>query len=525
MKPNFSLFSSLAVALVVTSLPVDQAGADWNQWRGPNRNGISEDKTPISVEWPEELAPVWKSEPIPSDHDGGHSSCVVAGGKVYMTVVWHKDVPTETRTFGGPRALSKLGYRGGDLSDKQKAALEKATYERDLRLRGSALEEWSKKWVDDNLSEEQKLRLGSWCISRIRTGKSAVPLKVLDALNAKKKHIFQNEKEMEDWLAEQGWDEAVLEKIRDAVPSTEQEAEDVVICLDAETGKTLWKFAVKGTPTGRKSSSTTCVVDGKVYALGGTRAFCLNADSGEEIWRADVNAKGAPSSFLVEDGVAVILAGKLIGLNANDGTLLWEQDAVTGDTGSPVVWEKGGKKLVVCHDKKNTVAAVDLKTGEIAWEAEGGGQSTPVVSDNHLVVFSGAKGVGFCGYVRNEQGGVDNAWSHEWLSRRYCATPIIHDGYAYLFGGSRHMCVRLKDGEIAWEEKNNASITSPILVDGKFLILDTRGSKLLAIRATPEEYELVGSTKVGAMQCPTPAISGGKLFVRAKDGIVCFDLR
>ena len=87
------------------------------------------------------------------------------------------------------------------------------------------------------------------------------------------------------------------------------------------------------------------------------------------------------------------------------------------------------------------------------------------------------------------------------------------------------MCVRLKDGEIAWEEKNNASITSPILVDGKFLILDTRGSKLLAIRATPEEYELVGSTKVGAMQCPTPAISGGKLFVRAKDGIVCFDLR
>ena len=126
--------------------------------------------------------------------------------------------------------------------------------------------------------------------------------------------------------------------------------------------------------------------------------------------------------------------------------------------------------------------------------------------------------------MRNEQGAVDPAWTHDWLSRRYCATPIIHDGHAYLFGGSRHICVRLRDGEVAWEEKTNAAITSPILADGKFLVVDNRGSKLLAIRATPERYELVASSKIGAMQCPTPAISKGRLFIRTEDAIICFDL-
>ena len=69
------------------------------------------------------------------------------------------------------------------------------------------------------------------------------------------------------------------------------------------------------------------------------------------------------------------------------------------------------------------------------------------------------------------------------------------------------------------------SVTLPIeMTATKMLVLDTRGSKLLAIRATPERYELVSSAKIGAMQCPTPAISGGKLFVRLKDKIACYDL-
>jgi len=53
------------------------AGADWTQWRGPNRDGWLADYTPPS-EWPAELKKVWSVRV-----GEGYSSPLVAGGKVY----------------------------------------------------------------------------------------------------------------------------------------------------------------------------------------------------------------------------------------------------------------------------------------------------------------------------------------------------------------------------------------------------------------------------------------------------------
>ncbi len=70
-----------------------------------------------TVDLPETLtdanAPVklWETtEEIPSDHYGGHGSVAVAGGKVFLSLVWHRDEPTETRRIDGD-VLSKLDYR------------------------------------------------------------------------------------------------------------------------------------------------------------------------------------------------------------------------------------------------------------------------------------------------------------------------------------------------------------------------------------------------------------------------------
>lgn len=68
---------SLAIMLVVGLVRV--AGADdWPQWLGPNRDGISAEKI---APWKEPPAVVWKVEV-----GEGHSSPVVAGGRVYLHV-------------------------------------------------------------------------------------------------------------------------------------------------------------------------------------------------------------------------------------------------------------------------------------------------------------------------------------------------------------------------------------------------------------------------------------------------------
>ncbi|MBJ7392261.1 MAG: hypothetical protein JHC85_11880, partial [Chthoniobacterales bacterium] len=84
---------SLANCLLASS-------SDWPQWRGPERNGILPKGPSLAPSWgaagPLKL---WESEPIPSDDEGGHGSVVAANGRVYLSVVWHRDEPSETRTL------------------------------------------------------------------------------------------------------------------------------------------------------------------------------------------------------------------------------------------------------------------------------------------------------------------------------------------------------------------------------------------------------------------------------------------
>jgi outer membrane protein assembly factor BamB len=68
----------------------------------------------------------------------------------------------------------------------------------------------------------------------------------------------------------------VKEKMIATVPNTVKVAQDVILCLDLATGKQVWKYTKPGKPSGRQSSSTCAVVDGKVYAACSTELICVN---------------------------------------------------------------------------------------------------------------------------------------------------------------------------------------------------------------------------------------------------------
>jgi outer membrane protein assembly factor BamB len=65
--------------LALAQYALAQSTADWPQWRGPNRDGISKE-TGLLKQWPAEGPPlVWKA----SGAGGGYSSFSVANGKLY----------------------------------------------------------------------------------------------------------------------------------------------------------------------------------------------------------------------------------------------------------------------------------------------------------------------------------------------------------------------------------------------------------------------------------------------------------
>ncbi|MEM1441216.1 MAG: PQQ-binding-like beta-propeller repeat protein, partial [Verrucomicrobiota bacterium] len=407
---------------------------DWPQWRGPERNGLADPSAKIPDVIPEDysLTERWTSLEIPSDHYGGHGSVSVADGKVFLSIVWHRDEPTETRRIDGD-VLSTLGYRGTrNIPEETRKKMEEDRMNLSRRLRGAALDEWAKEWVEENIDEKTQLSLGSWIISRFKKGQAAIPLDVYDVLLKARNETFADQAEMEAWVDEQNFDPIIRDQIIKAVPATRKVADDIVLCLDAETGETLWEFKVPGYPSGRASSSTPAFSDGRVYAALSEHIYCVDAESGEEVWRAPLTGKKGPASSPLVHGDHVFLQqNQLTAFHRGTGEEAWTNKEVTGANSSPAVW----RDTILCNTSKALVA-VDSATGETLWSVDGGGDGTPVVYGDHLVISSRQDGKNLIAYLLSDEG-VEENWSQTFLARRYGSTPIIHGGHVYYMGSER----------------------------------------------------------------------------------------
>ena len=495
---------------------------DWPQWRGPSRNGLVTDGVPLLNAFPEDgPKQLWKSDPIPSNDDGGHGSVVVVGNRVYMGIVWHSDLPSEKRELND-LVLRRLGYRNLDSSPELVEKMEKARMNISPRLRGEKLKEWSDKWMEENLTKSQKQSLPGWIGSRFKKGKAAIPYADLRRLGKNVGRVFPTDQSFKKWLDDEGFSDLVKEQVIKIVPASVRVAKDVVVCMDATTGKTLWKTDAPGVPTGRKSSSTPCVSDGKVFTAGSTHAHCLDAVNGKRLWSVELPSKGPASSFLVAGGKAFIMAGKLVAIDVKSGKEAWRSNEISASSSSPVLWETGGKKFLIVNTRKN-ISCVNLADGAVIWRAPGGGDSTPAIDGDWMAVYCKDTKTGLAGY-RISASGAKQLWKLPLDARRTQSSPVIYQGHVYLTGGENHLCVNIASGKVKWREKRQSTISSPLIVDGKMITLEKKGSELVVIKASPKAHEELVKARVKTMWCPSPVVSNGRLYLRMADHVACFNL-
>lgn len=509
--------------LVLTGVLNSSAASDWPQWRGPLRNGVIPDSPPLASQWPEEGPKLlWESAPIPANDDGGHASPVVVGDRVYLSVVWHEDVPSETRTISD-LILRKLGYQNPNaLTPEVRESLETTRLTLGARVRGTALDEAADKWIAENLTKRQADTMSGFVRGRFKKGRLAISFEDYAKMNAVENKPFPSDAAFKQWVEAQGFSDHAKAELLNAVPPTKRVAQDTVICLDLNTGKTLWKTAVPGEPKGRSCSSTPAVLDGKVFAMGSTQLLAVDAASGKLLWSAELPSKAPGSSVLAVDGVVVINAGKLTGFDAASGKQLWQQAKIGGGNGSPVAWKSGGKVLAIVN-ARNELTAVDLRTGEVAWTTPGGGDCTPAILDDILTVQSKDAKLGLVAY-RLRADGFEKLWNFPIEATRTQSSPIIHNGHVYLMDDKIHYCFTLSSGEVRWKQSVPSAITSPVLVDGKIYVLTHNGNSVMMIKATPEERVELGKATVRALSVPSPTIANGRLLVRAAESVRCYDL-
>jgi len=451
---------SIIFLFTLSCLAAPLRAADWPEWRGPTRNGIAAGGPRLADTWPAEGPPqVWRSEFIPGNQRGNLSSPVVADGRVYLYANWRYMEPVAART------LTADGF------------------------------------------------------DRIKREKGANPASVA-MLEGIKDRQFADQDELDRWFAANGITGVMRTLAMKHIPVSVEAARDTLLALDAATGKIVWKSEFPGRYVGVESSSTPCVAGGRCTFLGSHRnVCCVDAKTGSRLWTAETpHGKDVSSSFLVADGLAVVLAKELVAFDAQSGKLQWTQPAVKGASSSPSLWRHDGKAYVIVNTSQK-IACADLATGKLAWVVPGmkGEHSSPAIVGDRLAI-TGSDGLAA---YRLAPEAAEKLWAVD-RCREGSTSPLIVGDHVYVVG-SRTFCVEWATGRVAWESRAAGYIASPLAADGK--IIGTNGEEFFMFKAAPDAYASLGRVRVNMLHCASPALTDGRLYVRLEDSVACYDLR
>jgi len=524
-------FSILALVAALSGIATGQQKNDWAQWRGSERNGLSVESVALLDKF-EKLEPVWRSEAVNGHTEGGYASPVVSGGRVYINFTPVTTVPIELEFTG--HVMNVLGAVPEGVED---ALLEKLDTGRkslaeikDGRERKTA----AGKWVNENLSEEERKLLGGFAIAWAEKGENALTISTLRKVATLKDKKFADQAPLDAWFAENAIEKSDQEIINKAIPRTKRVFDECVLCLDAATGKTLWKKVISpghGTVQWGGGSSTPLVTSEHLYFLTADGImYCLDiAKEGEIVWKTQLakfnnNNDATNSSPLLLDGKIFVQSMHLYALDAKTGEILWGltegEDAkkVQGANCSPMPWKVDGKTYVLSGNGR--LGCVEPESGEVLWSVGGGTYSTPVVAGDVMAVTVQDKPALF--YRISEMDAEALTKDNEVPNTR--GSSFATDGNRfYMQGKTETAAFDAKSLAELWRVKNNGDhFGSPIVADGKLIGLSDKSDIWMLDAATGD---MLGKFPAEILTCTSPVLVDGFLYIRGKENIICYDLR
>lgn len=533
--------------------------SDWPQWRGPNRNGIAPSSPKLLDIWPKEGPKLlWKSDRIPGGRDSGAGSVVVAGGKVFVYVNW-KHFASKEKIFT-PQLLKDMGWIPdvpAGLTAKIEAAWRSAKCPKEP---GAELDAYIKDFIA-TLDPKVGEMFGDWIQQRIRKRGRAIAwptlveyAKFLDKDPEDYRGVTRAQtidwgtKEASNFVDPNEWKE-LARKFKEATTTC-----DAVVCLDAATGKEVWRKEFPGDYTSPEmanyaASGTPAVVGDKCYAQGSAGLYCLSVKDGSEVWK--VQPGFSCSSPLVVNGSVVTLQGlpwdgkqrhgmALTAFDAQSGQLRWKS-MYAGLNSSAVTWNHGGKTYLIlnyCTDGHGSPSCIDPDSGKVIWE------SASIGSKNRPGHFSPAISGDIVALAGDAVFNLTPQNSEPIGEKRpeyHCcySSPLIYHDCVYVTGAYVErgpICIDLKTGVKHWKGDKAIDAGSAILADDKIicncLFDDPRNEDgalgdlagTLMCKATPEKYVELGRFNSRAVNFASPAIAGGKLYLRCANWIACYDL-
>lgn len=353
MKAQYWLLAAFGLAMAGEGIN----GADWPQWRGPQRNGHSPEAG-LMDEWPKEGPPlVWQTDQV----GWGYSTPSVVGDRLYLLSNVEKD---------------------GEIGDESVRAFSVAD--------GTQI--WSTRIGKVGNPDQRPPYPGSRSTPTV-DGEvlyalgSDGDLVCLSTASGEMRWHKNLRTEFGGKPGEWAYAESPLVD-GDRVVCTPGGAEAALVALDRNSGEVIWRTSLAEGEEAAYASIVPIEVEGQKQYVQflGKGLIGVDARTGKLLWRYDRTAEGSPANI----PTPVTQAAFVYSATGRGGAGLVK---VAGDEADQVYFSSklpnaiGGSVLVgdyLYGTKSQGLACVEFGTGEIQWEDRSIGTASICFADGHL---------------------------------------------------------------------------------------------------------------------------------------------
>lgn len=341
-------------------------------------------------------------------------------------------------------------------------------------------------------------------------------------------------------------------------PSTASDQDEYLVCFNKADGKQIWKTKTgapwtDGKPTWQSSRSTPTVDGDRVYVLTPFGVLlCCDID-GKEIWKKDLKKEfegekaegwGYSESVLIDGDRLICTPGgpknTMVALDKKTGETIWttsrKEDRGAGHS-SIVISNVGGTKVYVQSTGSGPMG-VRADDGKLLWNYDIDKTTavipTPIVRENLVFFVAGyGRGGALLKQVPKDSGeiAIEEVYPlQKDLGNKHGGVTLVGD---YLFGDSEDRgiiyCADLLTGEVKWKSRGSGRESASLVAADGHLYVHYADGTMTLVDASPDKFNEAGHFTVpGSGDRPSwahPVILDGRLYVREGDVINCFDVR
>lgn len=342
-------------------------------------------------------------------------------------------------------------------------------------------------------------------------------------------------------------------------PSTADDKDEYLLCFDEATGKQVWKAKLgppwnSGQPNWQSSRSTPTLDGELLYVLTPHGDLvCLETAGDKERWRKNLKKDfggrkgdgwGYSESVLVDGEKVVCTPGgpktTMAALNKKTGATIWTA-TVPKDRGAghaSIVIATIGNTRVYVQTTAGGEIGVRAKDGKVLWtypiDRTTAVIPTPIVRGD-LVFFTAGYGRGgaLLRQVSTPDGGVNVEEVYplqKTLANKHGGVVLVGD---FLYGDTDSrgtpFCAEFLTGKVRWSKRGSGRGSASLTYADGHLYIRYESGTMALVPASPDGYKEVSSFKIphsgNRPSWSHPVVTGGKLFLREGDYILCYDLR